>query len=281
MNSKQSSNIYVLYHSPCNDGFGAALSAYKKFGTSAKYIPVSYGQPLPKLENPKEVYILDFSYPKEVLIELSKITRVVVLDHHITAQDQLSGLEFATFDLRRSGAGMSWDYFHPGGVRPKLINLIEDRDLWANKYSDSKAAYTGMLLMGEDFMKGLEAINNDSKADELISVGKVALTYQERIISEIAKSAKLKTFLEFEKVLVCNCPPSLVTDLGDRLLSENPGASFCAFWNETPSGEIKWSLRSTNSKENVAAICERFGGGGHRNAAGFIHKGGLNLPYLR
>lgn len=37
---------------------------------------------------------------------------------------------YAYFDMYRSGAGMAWDFFHPGIPRPALVNHVEDRDLW-------------------------------------------------------------------------------------------------------------------------------------------------------
>ena len=47
-----------------------------------------------------------------------------------------------------------------------------------------------------------------------------------------------------------------------------------AMFRETGSGEWKASLRSKGAA-NVARIAEQFGGGGHRNAAGFSIKGDL------
>lgn len=37
---------------------------------------------------------------------------------------------YALFDMDRSGAGITWDFFHPGKARPALIDHVEDRDLW-------------------------------------------------------------------------------------------------------------------------------------------------------
>ena len=42
------SNIYVLYHAGCNDGFGAAWIAHKHLGDAqdgrrVRYLPQSYG----------------------------------------------------------------------------------------------------------------------------------------------------------------------------------------------------------------------------------------------
>src|SRR5690606_35880403 len=37
---------------------------------------------------------------------------------------------YALIDQQRSGAGIAWDFFHPGVPRPALVNHVEDRDLW-------------------------------------------------------------------------------------------------------------------------------------------------------
>jgi nanoRNase/pAp phosphatase (c-di-AMP/oligoRNAs hydrolase) len=46
----------------------------------------------------------------------------------------------------------------------------------------------------------------------------------------------------------------------------------CAFFKETAPGTYRVSLRS-KCDVNVARIAERFGGGGHRNAAGCTFNG--------
>ena len=55
------SNVLILRHGNCSDGAGAAYAAWKKFGDSAEYVEVHYGNPPPDVTG-REVYILDFSY---------------------------------------------------------------------------------------------------------------------------------------------------------------------------------------------------------------------------
>ena len=99
----------VLFHANCNDGFGAAWVAHRKFGSDAKYQPVQYGDAPPRNVEGREVYILDFSYKRDVLLALhEQAESLLVLDHHMTAKDDLEGLEFAQFDLERSGATIAW-----------------------------------------------------------------------------------------------------------------------------------------------------------------------------
>ncbi len=123
--------VYVLYHGNCPDGFGAAFVAWLTYGTRAEYIPVSYGKPVPVMEDRSTVYIVDFSYPREVLLELkSRMATLVVLDHHATAAEDLKGLDFCTFDMERSGAMLAWRFFRPEEPEPTFIRYLQDRDLW-------------------------------------------------------------------------------------------------------------------------------------------------------
>jgi uncharacterized protein len=62
--------IYTLYHNNCPDGFGSALAAYLKFGDKSEYIGVKHQQDPPEMEAGSEVYILDFSYPRQVMESL-------------------------------------------------------------------------------------------------------------------------------------------------------------------------------------------------------------------
>ena len=101
---------YVLYHDDA-DGYASAMAAYMVYEDRATYISVQYGQafPIDNLTNTDNVFILDFSYKKEILEEVhSKVALLVVLDHHETAMQDLDHLDYAVFDMSKSGAMLSW-----------------------------------------------------------------------------------------------------------------------------------------------------------------------------
>lgn len=80
----------VVYHANCTDGFGAAFAAWLKLGDEAEYLPMEYGRSvganLPMFEG-REVYILDFSFPKQDMDDIfAKAKRVVWLDHHASSR---------------------------------------------------------------------------------------------------------------------------------------------------------------------------------------------------
>jgi oligoribonuclease NrnB/cAMP/cGMP phosphodiesterase (DHH superfamily) len=145
-------NILVLYHSPCADGFGAAWSAWKKLGDTADYKPVTYGQEPPDVEQYEHIYILDFSYSRDVLTKWLSDRNVVVLDHHKSAEEQLRGLPNAYFDMNHSGAYLAWCYFHEFTESvPQLIKHVEDRDLWKFQLPHSREISAWIFSYPYDF----------------------------------------------------------------------------------------------------------------------------------
>jgi nanoRNase/pAp phosphatase (c-di-AMP/oligoRNAs hydrolase) len=53
-----------------------------------------------------------------------------------------------------------------------------------------------------------------------------------------------------------------------ELLKAHPAAPFAAVVVDVHGGRT-WSLRSEDSRQDVSEVAKGFGGGGHRNAAGF------------
>ena len=84
------------------------------------------------------VYVLDFSYPRNTVIELWKNHSLTLLDHHKTAQESLTGLPGCLVDLSKSGAALSWQHFHPDQKMPDLLAYVQDRDLWKFELPNSR-----------------------------------------------------------------------------------------------------------------------------------------------
>lgn len=67
------------------------------------------------------------------------------------------------------------------------------------------------------------------------------------------------------RVKAANLPYTLSSDAGHALAEGKP---FGACYWDTPGGRM-FSLRSNDEGEDVAEVAKQYGGGGHRNAAGF------------
>lgn len=264
--------IYVLYHKNCMDGFAAAYAAWLNFKDKATYIPVNYGEPVPYMPNAESVYILDFSYPRNTLVSLYENLggELLVLDHHKTAEKELIGLPFARFDQTKSGAVMAWERFQSEyRPMPEIIAYIQDRDLWQWKLPESQAVNAALRLQITDYTDfetfhqyvlytcTMEAI------EQIKTEGAIIVKYEQQIVERLLKQ-------EYRQILSDRTPiwsvnsPILQSEIGHALASEH-GLGDVYYEIE---GKRRHSLRSVGEID-VSEIAKAYGGGGHKNAAGF------------
>lgn len=294
---------YVLYHANCADGFGAACAARLKFQGNAEYIPVAYGQPVPVMEDLATVYILDFSYPRAVLLELNeRMSDVIVLDHHETARQELVGLNFAIFDMGKSGARLAWEHFHFNSEPPALIRYIEDRDLWRWALPHSREISAGLASYPQDFHMWLDFIFKAELFEKLKVEGAAVLRAQQKLVEMQCRNARAGALREgegFEPVdrdiskVIWNrlddeqarqaairwwCLPVVnatahISEVGHALLEKFPDAPVVGIYLDKADGARMWSLRSRKDFD-CSVVAKAFGGGGHKQAAGFTQAGG-------
>lgn len=266
-------NDLVLFHKNCFDGFGAAWVARQYLDDDTRFIEMSYGEEVPSVDGVDTLYVLDFSFPREVMESLySKVGNMVVLDHHKTALANCQGLPFCTFDMNRSGAGLTWDYFHPVERRPRLIDYIEDRDLWRFNLVNSREVHAWLSSFPKDFSQWDELHRAlESRFSDMVDQGRAILRYHDQKVEEMCRETQLKCLPRMESAVpTVNCPYSFGSDVGARLLELNPHAEYAAYYFTRADGEQQWGLRSEDSRVDVSEVAKQHGGGGHRNAAGFV-----------
>lgn len=264
---------YVLYHANCTDGAGSALAAYIRLGDSAEYIPVQYGDDVPIMEEGCIVYIVDFSYPKEILLALADYCSAVqVIDHHKTAKTELEGLEHPTmkihFDMEQSGAVMTWKFFHPDRPVPLLLRHIQDRDLWIFDMHSSKKIHRA-LGMYEDWKDWAQFLY---EVRPLIAEGDAIIRFLEVQTDRIIGGPPRKFFATDEVVPVYNLPGFMISDALNTALERHPECPYAVGFITLPDKTI-YSLRSRTTEDiDVEVIAKKHGGGGHKHAAGFTVK---------
>lgn len=262
--------IVVIYHGNCTDGFGAAYAAWFKFGNKAEYVEAQYGQLPPEVTN-KEVYILDFSYKRDVLITMCGAAKsLLVLDHHITAKEDLAGLDFAVFDMNRSGCMMAWEHFHPDLAIPWGLKMIQDRDLWRFEMPYTKEFTAALRAFVEPSFEAWDIVLSDqNESDKLVSRGRDLLKVEDKDITFLAQRKHEITLVGIDGI-ACNAPSKYASDLGNRLAKES--ATYAVIYSyDGYRQEWQYSLRSIGDYD-VTPIAKHFGGGGHKNASGFATK---------
>lgn len=293
----------VIYHANCADGFGAAFAAWLKLGDEAEYLPMEYNPSSHKhiFCHDREVYILDFSFPKPVMDAIFQhAQRVVWLDHHASVfkdwgvpldgvADELTlGLvqpidHTVILDNSKSGAMLAWGYFHPDKEVPMLIKHIDDRDRWQFKLDGSREIHAVLTSLKPWTFEQWSNIlaetsyraNDGTGVDALYRDGAVLLRSHKQLVRAALKRVmpaairKWNATVKFEETfrgLAVNASFDLASDLGHELAKKS--GTFGLVWSMAADGKIHCSLRS-NGDYDVSAIAKVFGGGGHRNAAGF------------
>lgn len=270
-----------IYHGNCADGFGAAWVVRKanraeiENGEGAEpmeFYPGFYQTPPPDVTG-RHVIMVDFSYKSPVLLEMAaKAQSILILDHHKTAEADLLDIELkapnvkTVFDMNRSGARITWDYFYPRTKPPRLIDVIEDRDLWR-------------FSLGQEFTREVQACLFSFPYDFDTWTGLMAMPVQD--MRRDGAAIERKHFKDIKELLavvmhwrtigdyiipVASLPYTLSSDAG-QMMYTTMDAPFAACYWDTAEGRV-YSLRS-RPEFDCSAIAKQYGGGGHKNAAGF------------
>lgn len=286
----------VFYHKNCADGFGAAFAAWS-YIEDATFVPVGYGDVKSILDvdllgniDGCVVYILDFSFPREVMAYIeAHAAHMVWIDHHKSAfemwcpddpfTENSSHHEYKEhrtiiLNNKHSGALLSWSYFSgaPVGSAPLLFKYIDDYDRWQFKLEGTKPFNKALWSMtpwsSEQWAKiGMTEIDN------MVLTGEALLRdHNSRVKKHVEKSRMCS--IDGRPGLAINAPGYVTSDAGHELALQSGTYGMTYTINEKLG--VNASLRS-NGDYDVSALAKVYGGGGHKNAAGFE----CTLPQLQ
>lgn len=273
----------VIYHGNCADGFTAAWLANMwhaqqrdRLSTVDKWYvqpcPAVYGKPPPNVTG-RRVYILDFSYPPEVMqVICDEAMHVTMIDHHASAIRALEGFMHprlkAILDDSRSGAYLTSMFFWPDREPAAMVKLVDDRDRWV--FSDARTRPFHASLFSRPYAIG-EWNRMSQNIDEAVAEGKVIDRKHMKDIHELLDVCTVKRTIYGLEVPTANLPYTLASDACHVMLERDPYAPFAACWYLRADNKMVFSLRSReDSSMDVSVVAKTFGGGGgHVHAAGF------------
>lgn len=292
----------VIYHGPgCLDGMAAAWNMYQLFGEEAEYVVGRYQSNDSIDFSERNIYLVDFSYKREFLIEniLPFANDVYLIDHHKSALDELWDLpkDYQNFhtsasSIDYSGAILAWLFVHniaigdyqryPGRYNvPALLKHIQDRDLWQFKLEGTKEITSALFSYELDYKSIHKFMGLTERGlQKLVAEGTTLQRAHEKECKVLMKIARRLFCLytpEFDEqgfageacdvMDLVNAPPKYSSDIGNMIASEpNSGGVGGTYYDTFTSREF--SLRSVGDID-VSEIAKKFGGGGHKNAAGF------------
>jgi oligoribonuclease NrnB/cAMP/cGMP phosphodiesterase (DHH superfamily) len=257
-----------IYHGNCADGFGAAWVFSRHADREHDFHAGVYQTAPPDVEG-RDVYLVDFSYKRAVVEQIcEKATRVVLIDHHKTALEDLAPLIEskrieALVSLEKSGATLAWEWFHGHTEPPQLLKHIEDRDLWRFALNGTREIQANVFSYPYDFevWDGLM----ERPVEDLIAEGKAIERKHFKDVHELINVVTRRMNIGGHNVPIANLPYIHVSDAAHALCEGEPFAG--CYW-DTPKGRV-FGLRSTDAGLDVSEIAKQYGGGGHRNASGF------------
>jgi oligoribonuclease NrnB/cAMP/cGMP phosphodiesterase (DHH superfamily) len=201
-----------------------------------------------------------------------------------------------TFDVTKSGALLTYEHFFEGEA-PLLFQYISDRDLWTFRLPFTREVSSYLRTVPktvEEYDALVAELQNQKSFDRIVFAGSAVLRSD---IAEAEHAVKRAYRVRFP-----TSRPSTLSRFGTgvtpddswpvvpvvnttSLISEIVGAlaetaPFAVGWYRHHD-EVRVSLRSRGADgSDVRAIAESFGGGGHRNAAGFTLRRDQFVTYL-
>jgi oligoribonuclease NrnB/cAMP/cGMP phosphodiesterase (DHH superfamily) len=226
--------------------------------------------------------MVDFSYPRATTFALCQVTRsLTVFDHHKTAQEELKNFvehpalgTRIVFDMERSGAAITWDELHPQEdpdwpvtSRPWYVDYVQDRDLWCFALPDSREINAYLMALPHT-IEAWDRLRDMMSADAR-ELGKAIRLHIDHYIEKVTAQVQRGEIGGYSVRVVCAAYPN-ISDVCNKLCETWGGVG--VGWFERGDSQIQFSLRSIGEID-VSAIAKTYGGGGHKNAAGF------QLPY--
>ncbi|MDO8443408.1 MAG: DHHA1 domain-containing protein [Candidatus Azambacteria bacterium] len=250
---------------------------------SLKFIP---GAKSIKSKHPKHKFDLmtGLDYGTKILLGMDNYFKkypeipLLVFDHHLSTNQ---GANFGIVNPKYSSAcEVLYDYFNAISFKidrqiayALTVGILADTGFF--RYTNNPKPLETVLSLVKQF--GIKPVEIDNKLNGQVKTE--ALKVYGAILSRLKhnhKSDFIYSWLKRKDLSKHHLATSDLTDIVSQLKDLKDGR-FSLFLIEESQGKIRGRLRSRPDKKfNVAELAEKIGGGGHRYAAGFRHKGSID-----
>lgn len=233
---------------------------------------------LRSIEQNERIWIVDFSFKPEVMEEILKVTQDIIwIDHHKTAMEYKYSIDLPGIrDVSLSGCELTWRYVYPNITMPKIVHMLGRYDVWDfSEYGeDLNKLQAGIKLHNTDPANYEWVDWLDSSLEtmvDLLNEGNTALQYRNNYYTDLIKAAVFFFDFEGHKVVACNA--GLVSSQLFDSVQEEFDIMMPFYFAKN-----KWIVSLYTTKDiDVSEIAKKYGGGGHKQAAGFTCE---ELPFL-
>lgn len=255
------------YHHNDLDGRCAGAIVYQRHD-DCEMIEVDYKDDIgiEKIGIDEKIYVVDFSFKPETMKSVLKKTQEIIwIDHHKTAFEYNYGIDLRGIrDKQYSGCELTW-IFLCSEVIPKSVILIGDRDKWAWKYGEETAQFNMGLRMFPHKPKDEiweKLIHHQADLSEVIDAGKICIKFRDQFCSDYIESYGFETTFENYECFANGIYMFASEAFGKKMEQYDICLSYEYLGN-------KWIVGLYSEEIDVSIIAKKYGGGGHKGAAGF------------
>ena len=267
--------MICFYHGADFDGKCSAAVVARRY-PDCELIPIDYGQPFPweKIHSDETVIMVDFTLqPYSDMVRLKALCQLVWIDHHKTSLEWAEQENFDCMGLRSiqlAGCELTWNYLF--GLElpcPTAVYLLGRYDVWDHHNEMVLPFQYGMRLraMSPNCREWWEILFTQEKVvSEIVEVGKICLDYAEKGHAGICEMCGFDLTWEGLLWTVVNGPYRGSMVHKSRFDSTKHDAMLGFFWT---GKQWLFSLTTDKPGVDVSEIARKYGGGGHKGAAGF------------
>lgn len=275
------------YHSADLDGVcsGAIFKHYAKKEEDL-LLPLDYNDYFDivcktvKDNKPEIVYFIDVCPTIDILKQLP--CKVIIIDHHVTKYNEInSDTEWKPFEYiysdKVAACLLSYRYFAGDVEIPYPIELLSLYDVWKHEDDDNVLPFQyGMRsiysLDPEDGWSNLFSasyVRNFNIVNVIVNKGKMIIKWEDKKNKEMVQKYSWYGMFNGLKAVFYN------GDGGSKIFDgiyDKDKHDLMILYKICNSDKIKVSLYTTHDHIHCGEIAQKYGGGGHAGAAGFIAK---------
>ena len=283
--------MICLHHNDMDGDCSGAIvhDFHKEKGEKVRFHSCNHNLPIPfeLIKEDEQVYMVDFSLSEEDFDKLLSITKNVIwIDHHKSAMEKFKGTEVEKLEgIRRigdSGCELTWEYFYGSGKRvkvPTVVRMLGRYDVWDfSLYGKNK------LHALQEYCKTVDTspsskvwekwLDTEYSPKEEVEIGIIYLKYRDSVWSYFLSSWGIEIEFEGYWTMACN-----TANVGSEFFKTVHDKGYDLFMPFIYDGK-QWvcSLYTLKDSIDCSKIATKYGGGGHKKAAGFSAD---ELPFLK
>ena len=235
------------------------------------------------IDNLRELYRLQSPLVRDFLAKaaIDKTSAITFADY-LADRDVADIFKYVSdgilsFDIKKCGAVLTWEYFFPDKLVPPALYYVQDRDLWQWQLPESKAINEAFTHHGrsDKLFQEIIQLSQSELVDKFAGLGNAIVQPKLRRSRELAATAQWRDFCGY-RIMVCELNSlnvSYYNDVMEYLYTEFPESPFVATYTPKSEGNgYKFSFRSAQRLDgfDTTQISNQFGGGGHFHASGAV-----------